>query len=376
MSIYSAKLALESAVSPDDVIQTPGDTGVDLDAIEKAIIGDDGIEAHRDEVEAAEEGLIGDPVAEAYEIMFESEYNYNQLMHMIGIHELCAASSGRELVLEAVDIKGFFARVKEILANMFAAITKAFRKVAQTIGASVSNDKKLVTKYKAAIEAGGDTDWNAKGYVFKDKIEFESKVFNAEDWTADAQRHLNNVKDGKELEGVIPRAELTKEIIKKIANVDANSVAEMNEVLYKSLRGNVSEPIALTKSNMPASKIIAILESDKESKEIKAGYDQIKKSYDEALKTITKLESEITGKEYGDVSKAFAVCEYYTTAIKTEKTVQNGAYTTLLKAAKDKRAQARRLALMLIKESPLPEKEKKVKVNNESGSLFGGLTLI
>ena len=375
MSIYSAKHVLESAVSPEDVIQTPDDTGVDLDAIEKAIVGDDGIEAHRDEVEAAEEGLIGDPVAEAYEIMFESEYNYNQLMHMIGIHELCAASSGRELVLEAVDIKGFFARVKEILANMFAAITKAFRKVAQTIGASVSNDKKLVTKYRAAIEAGADTDWEAKGYVFKDKIAFESKIFNGEDWTADAQRHLNQVKDGKTPE-LIARAELTKEIIKKIADVDANSVAEMNEVLYKSLRGNVSEPITLTKSNMPASKIIAILEGDKEVKEIKDGFNQIKKSYDVALKTIAKLESEITGKEYSDVSKAFAVCEYYTTALKTEKTVQNGAYTTLLKAAKDKRAQARRLALMLVKQSPLPEKEKKVKVNNESGSLFGGLTLI
>lgn len=375
MSIYSAKHVLESAVSPEDVIQTPDDTGVDLDAIEKAIVGDDGIEAHRDEVEAAEEGLIGDPVAEAYEIMFESEYNYNQLMHMIGIHELCAASSGRELVLEAADIKGFFARVKEILANMFAAITKAFRKVAQTIGASVSNDKKLVTKYRAAIEAGADTDWEAKGYVFKDKIAFESKIFNGEDWTADAQRHLNQVKDGKTPE-LIARAELTKEIIKKIADVDANSVAEMNEVLYKSLRGNVSEPITLTKSNMPASKIIAILEGDKEVKEIKDGFNQIKKSYDVALKTIAKLESEITGKEYSDVSKAFAVCEYYTTALKTEKTVQNGAYTTLLKAAKDKRAQARRLALMLVKQSPLPEKEKKVKVNNESGSLFGGLTLI
>lgn len=375
MSIYSAKHVLESAVSPENVIQTPDDTGVDLDAIEKAIVGDDGIEAHRDEVEAAEEGLIGDPVAEAYEIMFESEYNYNQLMHMIGIHELCAASSGRELVLEAVDIKGFFARVKEILANMFAAITKAFRKVAQTIGASVSNDKKLVTKYRAAIEAGADTDWEAKGYVFKDKIAFESKIFNGEDWTADAQLHLNQVKDGKTPE-LIARAELTKEIIKKIADVDANSVAEMNEVLYKSLRGNVSEPITLTKSNMPASKIIAILEGDKEIKEIKDGFNQIKKSYDVALKTIAKLESEITGKEYGDVSKAFAVCEYYTTALKTEKTVQNGAYTTLLKAAKDKRAQARRLALMLVKQSPLPEKEKKVKVNNESGSLFGGLTLI
>ena len=118
MAFYNVNMkpVVESAV------QDPDDIGVDLNQVEKDIAGPDGIEAHRDEVEAAEEGLIGDPVAEAFDIMYEAEYNYNQIMKCIGIHEISEASMGRELVLEAEDSKGFFARVKEILTKMFARI--------------------------------------------------------------------------------------------------------------------------------------------------------------------------------------------------------------------------------------------------------------
>ena len=76
MAIYVKR---EAAVK--DTIQTPDDIGVDLDQIEKNIAGADGIEAHKEEIENAELGLIDDAeLAEsAAMIMYESQYNLNQI---------------------------------------------------------------------------------------------------------------------------------------------------------------------------------------------------------------------------------------------------------------------------------------------------------
>ena len=109
MAFYSVNM---TTIKESTAVQTPEDIGVDLDQVEKDIAGPDGIEAHRDEVEAAEEGLIGDPLEEAYFIMYESEYNYNQIMRCIGLNEISQAQLGRDLVLEAEDVTGFFATVK------------------------------------------------------------------------------------------------------------------------------------------------------------------------------------------------------------------------------------------------------------------------
>ena len=170
MGIYKNRL-LESAATDLDSVQTPGDVGVDLDQVEKDIMGPDGIEAHRDEVEDAVEGVVGDPIEEAYMAMYESEYNYGQIMKVLGMAELREASMGRDLVLEAADIKGFFANVKKIIKNLFAKVVEAFKKAINYITSTIASDKKLVEKYKDKIEAGWDTDWKAKGYLFKDKIE-------------------------------------------------------------------------------------------------------------------------------------------------------------------------------------------------------------
>jgi hypothetical protein len=76
MGMYFERL-LESGV-----IQTADDTGVDLDAIEQAVEEERG-----DLNDEAESGVLGDPdpVEEAAMIMYESTYNYNQLMKRIGM---------------------------------------------------------------------------------------------------------------------------------------------------------------------------------------------------------------------------------------------------------------------------------------------------
>lgn len=344
MGIYKNRL-LESAATELDSVQTPGDVGVDLDQVEKDIMGPDGIEAHRDEVEDAVEGVVGDPIEEAYMAMYESEYNYGQIMKVLGMAELREASMGRDFVLEAADIKGFFANVKKIIKNLFAKVVEAFKKAINYITSTIASDKKLVEKYKDKIEAGWDTDWKAKGYLFKDKIEYPDLFGSVV--SADGLDKIKNEYDKDSFKSFDD--EEKKKCIEGICRVkDTADIAEMKKALDKDLRGS-DKPIDLDKSNVSVDSIISVLSSEKEVKAIKDSYKEIKKSYDESLKAVDKFEASINAKnDEGNLNKAITIADYYSKMLIFEKNVQNAVYAVCIKAAKDKRHQARKLARDLI----------------------------
>ena len=378
MSIYSAKIS-ESAPA----IQTPNDIGNDLEQIEKNIMGPDGIEADREEIEASQSGLVGDPIEEMYYAMYESQYNYNQMMRAIGISELKEASIGREFVLEGADVKGFFEGVKKILLKLFEAVTLAFKKVFQVIGSSLSNDKALVNKFRSAIVSGSTTDWKTDGYIYADSIVFEAES-HANKLVEDAKNEIELVKNDKEVSHKFTEGKelYCRELIKDISGIDTDDISEMAEKLIITLRGG-DKKIELDKSNVSANDVIAVLSGDKEHKDVKKGYDSIKKTYEEALKAIKKLQDSVEkDKDFlkGSASSANAICEFCTFAIQFEQKAQNMAYQVYSKAAREKRSQARRLALMFIRKAS--NKSEKVKVVNtdevilNSGTVFDRVKLI
>lgn len=380
MGIYTAKIALESAVNPEDVINTPDNIGAELDEIEKAIAGPDGIEASREEIEDAQTGLIGDPIEEAFMIMYESEYNYNQIMHTIGIHELAAASMGRDFVLEAADREGFFKRVSDWLKDMFAKIAKAFKYAIAKISSLISNDKKFVEKHKDAIINGANGDWKAKGFVYKNTIAFDKDVFKATDWSVPAADKIKDIKKTTTNTRVSLDEfdNIKSQILGKVAK-DVNDIENMRKALYAELRSGNTEPIELDKSKISGNDVIAILSGENEKKAIVKAYDEVKNSYKESHKAVDNLRKEVKDGEKdfttNGLSAAFAICEYYTRAIKFEKQVQTVVYTTLIKAASEKRAQARKLAASFIAAYQKPKAEKP-EAKNESADLFGGIKLI
>ena len=205
MGIFYNKLMESSAV------QDPDDIGIDLDAIEDNIMGDDGIEAHRDEVEAAEEGLIGDPVEEASMLIYESDYNFNQIMKAIGIAELNEAYAGREFLLEGENKKGFFTRVREVIGNMWASVTKFFNNCLNNIKEFCDVHKKLATKHRSEIEAG---------FAMRDK------------WTVKCQ-NMEMLADGEYFEMVMEDALKTESKLigmarMQITNTKANNVTKLD----------------------------------------------------------------------------------------------------------------------------------------------------
>ena len=182
MGIYSTKYLLEEDLSS---VQDPDSPGVDLDQIENDIVGDDGNEAHNEEIEDAVEGVIGDSLEEAYQIMYESEYNYNMLLQAIGMQELKEAVSGKEYIMEAGSVSAFFGRVKEIFVNMFKKITEFFKKVFNSIRSRLVNDKKFISMYESDIRTGADILKNngklkdKEGYSFDGIKEIPYKIGRA-----------------------------------------------------------------------------------------------------------------------------------------------------------------------------------------------------
>ncbi len=160
MGIYANKIFAESEV--EDSYNTPEEIGVDLDQVEADVMGPDGIEAHRDEVEDAVEGVVGDPMEECYYAMYESEYNFNQIM----MNELAAYANKREVMTEAADIKGWFESVKNWIIQQFKSLMEVFNKSINKLKQFFDVDRHYADKFGKEITAGYDI-LKADGKTFK-----------------------------------------------------------------------------------------------------------------------------------------------------------------------------------------------------------------
>ena len=375
MGIYSNLVNFESAA-----VQDPDNTGVDLDQVEDAVMGDDGIEAHKDEVEAAIAGTV-DPVEEAYTAIYEAEYNYNQIMRTIGIRELSEAAYGREIVLESVDIKGFFNKCKEFFVAMFKRITEAFKNVAKILMSSIASDKALASKYANDIKAGFNGTWSATGYVFEDKISLENIYEYCNNYSAEKVKRVLDSRS-KEYDDNYYNKESKEAIIEKIAKKlnlgDINTDKEYREALMKKFRRGQDKPVELNdKSNgITYDQIIANLKNDKEVKDIKKDYDEIKKSFNKTLTDLKTLEKAVEQEKNSNATKnkLMAYVSGAIASMKNIKSVESITYSVTLTAAKQKRAQARKMALYFIRHSKSAKKA--ASATQESAGIFGNLEMI
>lgn len=371
--IYS-RLMTESAV--DGAIQTPDDIGVDLDQVEKDIAGENGIAAHQDEVEDAQEGMIGDPVEEFAMIMYESEYNYNQIMESIGMAELREASMGRELIYESVDIKGFFEKVKKWLVSMFEKLTQAVRKLLAKLDFQAKADKKFVTQNAVRIRAGEKmADWAAEGYVFED-LKFSGKS-NSNEIKKAVRESLDDVKAGKVTNKDIDEdaylgSAAMKSVLKGIANGFGvndgfENMEDFKEALRKKLFGNDGKKVSLN-GKVSADDVIKCLQETRETTQIREAYENVKKGYKANLGAIKEWERAVTGSDE-NISTSMLVCQAGTRAIKLEQNAMHAAYGVYIQAAKAKRAQYRKLAHMFFERS-------KGVVKHEATSMFDAISMI
>ena len=366
MGIYSAKFT-EAAI---DSIQTPEDIGVDLDQVENDIAGKDGIEAHRDEVEAAEEGMIGDPVEEAAYILYESEYNYNQIMEAIGVAELREATYGRDIVYEAADIKSFLDKVKKMLVSMFESITKAVKTILAKMDIAARADRAFVSKYEKEIKAGFATDWKKPGYDFSKATDLVIKSSLSDTtYHAECEKTLTTVKNTGEAGDYFSKisgGDYKSRVIEAVSGIkDVSSITDMTEALVKKYFVKVEN----VKSTTSAEKVIEILKNERETRAIRDTYKAVKKGYNDSLRFITKLQQKVNSVDYGaGFNVAMNVCEAGARVTKFEKNAVNNVYGVYMKVARAKRAQARSIAHYCVAAA---KKSNKTEVQHNSAELGG-----
>lgn len=338
MGIFYKKFA-EAAVANEveDAIQTPDEIGVDLDAIEDGIVGKDGIEAHRDEVEDAEEGVVGDPVDEAFMIVYESEYNFNQMMKCIGIAELNEMAAGREFILEGANFNTFIENAKKFFVKMFESITRAFKKVYDTLVSACTTHKKFVKQNGAAVKAGFEQgEWNVKAYDLNLlAIKYQAQGSCA--YGADIESRTN--------------ADVVKHVSgMEVAN-EGNVVAKMRDEMTKKYFVETEYSNA-NKNGLDVDKLLKILESNADMEEIKRAHKTIKLLYKENLAHFNRMKADFAKQDRKEDSEK--VVKRINVA-KFEMQCHNVAYAVAMKGYRARRAQAFKIAKKLVAAAPKVE---------------------
>lgn len=354
MGIYRTLLEeevphLDDNNNPDDQIKELQDVIEDQDA-------------NQAEQDAAQDAAYGpdcgvdDIMDESAMAIFEFEAGHAQIMQAIGMHELQEASMGREFIMEAADIKGFFKSVKDKVVAFFKKVWSVLQRWAGNLTAVFTSNKKFYSKYSAQIKAGfakkdsGDSK-KPKGY------EFNIGEINKE--AADTSKYLegfasvSDISKAIESKGTVDNAmtaEDVEEAMNKVRGAlsTGGSVAagEFSKELKKSLYGD-TEPKAMWMS------VEAVEAGLADKKNLK---DSTKKFMTEAKKqmktTLNKLSTlEKSASKYEDATdrnKMMAICTRYSTFVRSVLTATQTWRSARLGAINAFARQARRYGMIYV----------------------------
>lgn len=341
--------------------------------------------------------LEEDPVSECMIAIYESEHNWNLIMNALAMREVNEAAIGREMVLESVDIKGFFAKVKEFFVTMWKKITAVVKNWIDNATAALRTNKSFIAKYESKL-GEGQTAYEAnpnkkafKGYEFKilDGKSFMAKFDSIKNVTNDEVKAANAIitslnAGNKDYSSIAEKANNDK-VRGDFCGTDPVSADGYRKALKEAYFGS-EEKKTLSGKAVDAKAIAAILKNDMKMKDVKKAYSDMKSSINTSLKTLNNLEKAVQnsykkGEASAETSAAItAISKNYGT-VKEQKSIAHMALTTYMKAAHAQTAQARRIANAYI--FALNKKISKGKIDaangkptHESAGFFSSLDLI
>lgn len=382
----------------DDSLVTNSDDEYETDLKKTAEIIDDINADYSDQSSQPEldaQDLQENPVEECAMMIFESQYNWNTIMRAIGTKELLENARGREMVMEAVDVKEFFNKIKEFFVKMWKKFTAYVKNWIDNAMALFRTNKSFVQKYGAKFAEGkkayeSDPDKKPmKGYNFKAKYgSFDTQLKMA---VEGAQENANlvakkvgdlsaavssgNFDRANELNVAHNTERLRGRLCGKSDEISADSFRKELKIAYfgseekETLKDDALNPETIKKS---------LENSNKDVKDIKKVYDNAKKAFDATLKGLKRLEDAIR-KSSADASEGkSATMNAVVRSMSIEK--DNKAAITmscnmLMKAMKAQKAQCRRVAnawIFALNKSTRKGKIDKLDKQNASAMLGGG----
>lgn len=344
--------------------------------------------------------LSANPVEENAMALYEAEYNWNLIMKTIATREISEAARGREMVMESVDIKGFFTKVKDFFVKMFKKITAIVKQWLANASAMFRTNKSFVEKYGKDIDKGIDALYASgdvvklKGYPFTKVNDDIPKMLEAiQDANAGSDEAI------KKLIDVISKSDTIK--LDDSQKLDITGGKEPDAIRSKFLgdgNGKVSaadfatemkkyylgatEKKNLTKQECKNMKIKETLESSNSTiKSIKDAYSKVKKGFESLLSSLNRLQKAMESKKSTNAGNEAigSVTKYISKEKECKAAVQTGV-TTVMRMIKIRQSQARRIgnaAIMALNKGKRKSEVDKLngKAVGESG-FFGGLDLI
>lgn len=345
----------------ESAIQDPDDIGIDLDAVEDNIAGDNGIAAHEEEIEDAVAGVIEDPLEEATNIMYESEYNFNQIMRVIGVTELNEACSGRDFFLEGGDAKGFFESVKANVVKMFEKITKVFHEVVRKIQHACDMHKKYYEKNKSNIEKGYARKWAVDKAYDMDKLSIKDSKRGAGFFNARAEKdpylfakaksEIERVKTSNDSKYVNTDAFESTKIMNHVVGRWVDNVKALKEFLHNETFEKRSYSSEKDNGNLKDT-VMNALKSRDDIDNLSDAYAKLKKQYKMYLNDIAKYSKSVAAPDERKFNNRAAVTQvtmHYMKAIQFERGIYNIVFSNSMKALKIRRNQALLFAMAWVK---------------------------
>lgn len=330
---------------------TPEYPGVDLDAVEKAIMDKTGTH----DCCCIDKSCCESPVDECAAIMYESEYNFNQIMKCIGINELGEFAKGNDFILEGANLEAFFTKARDFFVRMFEGFVSMCQKIFNQLKAALSADKKLIENNGKEIEAG----FHMKGWSFEDAWDFDklnikyqpnkNSIANVDLGSLIDDAHNNTVLDDSTFTNIAA--------VKRVSGVDvtdeAKAAVQMKEILNKRLFVTTK----YTSSNGGLlHTVIEILKNGNDINELTKAYEEVKSEYKKIisnlrfdnltsgiLKSANRTLGDKEGKE--EMAKVQSLLSKYMALAKYEKNLQHSYFVICLSAHRARRNQARKMAL-------------------------------
>lgn len=309
-------------------------------------------------------------------IMAESEENYNKIMKAVGISELAYyEANGEEMVYEAVDFRGFFAKIKDFFMNLLKKVAALVKKFLALFDSWTKSDKSFVNKYRKELNLASTSDFTFKGYEFKNvesttissnstsmgtKLDTELGL-KLEDFRvaailtqAKCKGLIEKVSENKEdimdnIRGAaigqssgVASGDLYKELFMYFRDGE-ESKTEINSVNTQSIMKTI-EDTSKDKTTIKAAYKIA----EKEVKDIIKALNDVEKGFTKDLKSETPLKTEPADEETATKAVQLQAVSKAIECQKERLTILQSLNTALMTALKDRNRQSKAICVALI----------------------------
>ena len=344
--------------------------------------------------------LEANPVEECMIAIYESEHNWNMIMNTLAAKEVNESAMGREMVLESVDIKGFFEKIKQFFITMWKKITAVVKNWIDNAMAVLKTNKQFAAKYGKKLTEGktayfADSAHKAfKGYEFK-HIDEKTLIDSMKDVDTKNDRALTILRNVIKLGGANnatlsgDTSEYSNDMIRalflgeKNKQVTSDGFSKALKEYYYGTEDKITLPEK--SSALDPDNITSILSGDMKMKNVRNAYNTMKKSINDTLKSINELEKSIKENSKNNATEAtsaqITAISKWASVVKERKSIAHMAMTTYMRAAHAQAAQARRIGNAYI--FALNKKTRKGKIDaangkatHESAGFFSSLELI